>query len=365
LMMDMCVDDPEARLSRQINRQIEEDLRRAKQQRRKTHKLLLLGTGESGKTTFVKQMKILYGGGFTEEEKAFYRIDIINNLVDGMRDLVEGMATLEIEFKGGDAFQSLGRDLVGYKHREGSHELGPGIGATMKRLWGDAGVKECFARRHQLQIQDCVGFFLDNIDRITAEEYEPTNEDILMSRKQTTGVVEHSFTFDENTSEEMTLEFVDVAGQRNKRKKWIDHFDGVTAVIFLVAVSEYNQVLWEDANTNRLTESLNVFKEMLNNEFFTDTQFILFLNKKDLFETKIKDGHHLKTNFPKFTGPEGDVDAAMKYIKDTFLAVAGSEKDQKRITPFDTVAVDPRNIKIVFLEVKNVIFEGKMEKVEI
>ena len=121
-------------------------------------------------------MKILYGGGFTEEEKAGYRVDIINNLVDGMRELVEGMATLEIKFEGGEAFQSLGRDLLGYKHREGSHELGPGIGATMKRLWKDAGVKECFARRHQLQIPDCVGFFLDNIDRITAEEYEPTNE---------------------------------------------------------------------------------------------------------------------------------------------------------------------------------------------
>ena len=109
----------------------------------------------------------------------------------------------------------------------------------------------------------------------------------------------------------MTLVFVDVAGQRNNRKKWIDQFDNVTAVIFLVAVSEYNQVilgenltmiaqvLWEDANTNRLIESQNVFKEMLNNEYFTETKFILFLNKKDLFETKIKDGHHLKTNFPK------------------------------------------------------------------
>ena len=64
-----------------------------------------------------------------------------------------------------------------------------------------------------------------------------------MSRKQTTGVVEHSFTFDEGSNEEMTLIFVDVAGQRNKRKKWIDQFDNVTAVIFLVAVSEYNQVI--------------------------------------------------------------------------------------------------------------------------
>ena len=54
--------------------------------------------------------------------------------------------------------------------------------------------------------------------------------------------MEHSFTFEEGTKDEMTLVFVDVAGQRNKRRKWIDHFDNVTAVIFLVAVSEYNQV---------------------------------------------------------------------------------------------------------------------------
>ena len=59
------------------------------------------------------------------------------------------------------------------------------------------------------------------------------------------------------------------------------------------------QVLYEDNSTNRLIESQNVFKEMLNNEYFTETTFILFLNKKDLFEGKIKEGHHLKTNFPR------------------------------------------------------------------
>ena len=59
------------------------------------------------------------------------------------------------------------------------------------------------------------------------------------------------------------------------------------------------QVLWEDADTNRLIESKNVFKEMLSNDYFTETKFILFLNKKDLFESKIKEGHHLKTNFPE------------------------------------------------------------------
>ena len=73
--------------------------------------------------------------------------------------------------------------------------------------------------------------------------------------------MEHSFTFDKGTSEEMTLVFVDVAGQRNNRKKWIDQFDNVTAVIFLVAVSEYNQVIfrldiWRDRCDRRLCKIL-------------------------------------------------------------------------------------------------------------
>jgi len=39
---------------------------------------------------------------------------------------------------------------------------------------------------------------------------------------------------------------VDVGGQRSERRKWIHCFDKVQAIIFLVAVSEYDQVLAED-----------------------------------------------------------------------------------------------------------------------
>ena len=44
----------------------------------------------------------------------------------------------------------------------------------------------------------------------------------------------------------------DVGGQRNERKKWIHCFEGVTAVIFVAAISEYDQKLFEDASTNRM-----------------------------------------------------------------------------------------------------------------
>ena len=55
----------------------------------------------------------------------------------------------------------------------------------------------------------------------------------------------------------------------------------------------------EDADTNRLIESNNVFNEMLDIVYFSATSIFLFLNKKDIFESKIKEGHHLKTNFPE------------------------------------------------------------------
>lgn len=79
----------------------------------------------------------------------------------------------------------------------------------------------------------------------------------------------------------------DVGGQRNERKKWIHCFDEVTAVIFVAAISEYDQVLYEDNTQNRLVEAINLFEEICNSRWFEKTSMILFLNKRDLFEDKI------------------------------------------------------------------------------
>jgi hypothetical protein len=47
------------------------------------------------------------------------------------------------------------------------------------------------------------------------------------------------------------------------------------------------QVLYEDENTNRMVEALNLFEEICNSRWFHDTSMILFLNKRDLFGEKI------------------------------------------------------------------------------
>lgn len=59
-----------------------------------------------------------------------------------------------------------------------------------------------------------------------------------------------------------TFEMYDVGGQRNERKKWIHCFDNVTAVIYVAALSEYNQGMFEDANTNRLVTRMRKMKKL-------------------------------------------------------------------------------------------------------
>ena len=56
----------------------------------------------------------------------------------------------------------------------------------------------------------------------------------------------------------------DVGGQRSERKKWIHCFEDVTAIIFCVAMSEYDQVLHEDETTVRkflININIKIFKK--------------------------------------------------------------------------------------------------------
>lgn len=99
----------------------------------------------------------------------------------------------------------------------------------------------------------------------------------------------------------VSFRMFDVGGQRSERKKWIHCFEGVTAIIFCVALSGYDLVLAEDEEMNRMIESMKLFDSICNSKWFVETSIILFLNKKDLFEEKIKRSP-LTICFPEYTG---------------------------------------------------------------
>jgi len=160
------------------------------------------------------------------------------------------------------------------------------------------------------------------------------------------------------------FEMYDVGGQRNERKKWIHCFDDVTAVIFVAALSEFDQVLFEDATTNRMTEAVQLFADICNNKYFVKSSMILFLNKKDLFEDKIKNIHiGSQPAFADFDGVFGApdyYDRGVKYFLTKFIEV-NENPDGRVIYHLATCATDTKNVEIVFNSCKDIILRGNMQ----
>jgi hypothetical protein len=207
------------------------------------------------------------------------------------------------------------------------------------------------------QLNDSAEYFFQELDRIAAEDYIPSEADILRLRKKTTGIIETKF-----ESGKLSFRMVDVGGQRNERKKWIHCFEGVTAIIFITSLSEYDCVLEEDGVTNRMRESLHLFSDIINNQWFRDTPVILFLNKKDLFEYKIK---KVKLNvcFKTYKGKQ-EYGEALEYITKRFTESNKSlSPERKIIYTHETCATDTGNARVVFKAVQDIIISKIMLKV--
>jgi len=125
----------------------------------------------------------------------------------------------------------------------------------------------------------------------------------------------------------------------------------VTAVIYLVALDEYNMTLEEDNITNRLEESLRLFTDVVGSPWFSENTCILFLNKQDLFAEKIKRAP-LNLYYEDFPASDAnDLDKSIAFIK------ARYEKNYigSSIYTYPTCAIDTQNCERVFAGVRDAI----------
>lgn len=152
---------------------------------------------------------------------------------------------------------------------------------------------------------------------------------------------------------------VDVGGQRSERRKWIHCFENVTSIMFLVALSEYDQVLVESDNENRMEESKALFRTIITYPWFQNSSVILFLNKKDLLEDKVLHSH-LVDYFPEFDGPQRDAQAAREFILKMFVDL--NPDSDKIIYSHFTCATDTENIRFVFAAVKDTILQLNLKE---
>ncbi|XP_056304116.1 guanine nucleotide-binding protein subunit alpha-11-like isoform X2 [Danio aesculapii] len=263
-------------------------------------------TADSGKSTFMKQLRLIYGKGYTEEERHCFARLIYQNIFNAMQVLIRAMIELKIPYT------SLQNEIYAQRIQnqipEKVTKLQRHYVEAIRHLWADEGFQICYKDGGQFKL-DSTKYFIDNLDRIAADDYIPTCQDILRVRLSTTGIIEYTFSV-----QKIILRFVDVGGQKSERRKWIHHFENVTALLYVASLSEYDEVLMENSSENRMRESLALFNSIIRNPWFTKSSIILFLNKTDMLEEKIQFSD-LKNNFPEFEGKCQDVHGAMVFIR--------------------------------------------------
>ncbi|KAM7076741.1 guanine nucleotide-binding protein subunit alpha-14 [Ciconia boyciana] len=342
-----CCLSAEEKESQRISAEIERQLRRDKRDARRELKLLLLGTGESGKSTFIKQMRIIHGSGYTEEDRKGFTKLVYQNIFTAMQVMIRAMDTLKIQYTSKENEESA--QMIKEVEVDKVTVLERKQVEAIKKLWEDPGIQECYDRRREYQLSDSAKYYLTDLDRIAMPSFVPTQQDILRVRVPTTGIIEYPFDL-----ENIIFRMVDVGGQRSERRKWIHCFESVTSIIFLVALSEYDQVLAECDNENRMEESKALFKTIITYPWFLNSSVILFLNKKDLLEEKIMYSH-LISYFPEYTGPKQDVKAARDFILKLYQDQ--NPDKEKVIYSHFTCATDTENIRFVFAAVKDTILQ--------
>ncbi|GMR56520.1 hypothetical protein PMAYCL1PPCAC_26715, partial [Pristionchus mayeri] len=342
---------PEDELSKRIDKELEDE------KKIKILKILLLGPGESGKSTTLKQMKIIHAEGYSTTDLMSKRDVVYHNLFNGIKEAIKEAQNQNLPLD-----EEMMEDIRKIeKHSEKMrtmdiHPIPQEVSKAIERVFESSPIQYVIYRLVNSPVDDAGRYFLEQLKRVTASDYLPTVQDVLKSRVATQGCVQMSFFI-----KDFTFNVYDVGGQRSQRKKWLHIFDNVHAVLFITSLSEYNQKLIEDGTTNRMRESLGLFGNICKNEYFKQTAIILFLNKKDLFEEKIRK-YPITDCFPRYKGPQA-YNESLQHITKRFLRENGNQKRQ--VYTHVTCATDTQQIQVVIDSVIDVIIQQTMQKIGI
>jgi guanine nucleotide-binding protein subunit alpha len=235
------------------------------------------------------------------------------------------------------------------------YNLDESLAAKIKLLWNLPEIKLVFEKKNEFHLQDSLSYFFNQVEKISVGNWVPSFKDILYCKRTTTGMNEMEYVMDN-----LKIKLIDVGGQRSERRKWLHHFDKCCGVIFVVAVSEYDQVLLEDGVTNRLEESLSLFDEICNCSWLSHANLILFLNKNDLFVEKLTVKKiDLKNCFSDYCGGF-EYEKAIQFIQSKFVDRISNPSRQAYI--HITCATDTDNVQKVFYDIHDMMLNSSVQQ---
>ncbi len=286
----------------------------------KHFRILLLGAGESGKTTFTQQLSLIHNlNQLTPDERKRNTLQALHeNIVQCISATAANALRLGIELKSEDKerLESIKTSL----------KIDKILAEDVQALWATQAMQDSFAQRSRYWILDTAEWLMANVARFAEDDYKPTKQDIILSRRRTTGVSEHTYVVGENA-----FTIIDVGGQRSERRKWVQFFADVHCIVFFVSAIGFCKVLFEDSNTFQMKEALELFSSTfrvpapqsgprIDNDWtdyvFETTPIHLVFNKIDMLEDALAT-YSLANCFPNYKGSNSK-NSALRFLAQTF-----------------------------------------------
>eukprot|EP01084_Bolivina_argentea_P158262 275701_1 len=224
-------------------------------------KLLILGAGECGKSTLLRNLRYLYGRYFSESELIATKQHLTQNVIEAMRTLAiysEILYDQGHDCKVDEQNQKIKTRVARMSDKQ---KFTKQHCDDLLALWKDKHIKNTLYFKHKFQLNDTMPYLFDRMNNYWKDNYIPTFEDLIHSRQRTTGINKIKFEVDDSIFYESEIfDIFDAGGAKTERKKWIHFFDNATAILFVTALSGYNETLWEDSTNNKMEEAIGLFR---------------------------------------------------------------------------------------------------------
>lgn len=301
-------------------------------------KILTLGAGECGKSTLWRQLKITYCGGFTQKERIGFRSIIRQTIIEDIKTLIETMErnSQALSPHLAPLVESI-KDL-----NPNDDELEAEVAKSIAEVWKDPMIKTIFKSANSIGLGENSYYFLDNVARIAAADFVPDDSDILKSRIRTVGISQLQFKI-----KEIKTLLVDVGGQKNERRNWQRCFQNVSYLLFVVSLSDFDQLMFEDGQTKRTDDSMTLFGQIANSNIFRTKPIFLVLNKLDIFDKKLKSSPEAFLQaYPGLSAGVTTTEAALEHVKKSFLNVLNADRDPSAwVEAIFTTAMDRTQVQ--------------------
>ncbi|KAJ3355906.1 Guanine nucleotide-binding protein G(t) subunit alpha-1 [Allomyces javanicus] len=412
----------QATLARKHSARLDRALRAEAAERAQYCRLLLLGTAESGKSTVLKQMKLIHTGNLLDVApdgvalpsatssvavlpsvtptsggvgelghmgQADWVVVIRKNLFDSLALIVQYQAehvatrpwaTLDAE-SAAATLRSMISDLQANPSLSTvSTDQIVQVVAAIQALSTDATLRDLIRIGGQFQLLDSADAFIRDAATILDPSYAPSNDHILLARQPTTNITETKIV----TAQGYKYLVYDVNGSRRARHTWVQFFDDVLCILYVAPISSYDQPLppgdmlprtagFDDAANfhrpmgpmSRLLDSLLVFEQIMRHPLLKTTAVIVFLNKIDVLRAKLvdPDAARVADYFPDYHGPQ-EFDPVCHYVSNRFADAVRGQTARKLYIHL-TWATQTQQIQVVLNTVNKILIKLNLAKVNL